>query len=185
MLFAEEDRQKNLSEVLGSLRVKFRGFKKRDLRSMHDEQEEVEGEEKSNNSIQKSQMVPVVSLSHHQRKVHSHNHRLPQIKNLSSSVTVGSHDEFSIKHQIQEKICSFNVADRLIKDCLEIKKMMIQRMIGQLQSRLVKKKRLFVRICEAISDKEPRKISKEEFKQLDADEIFTLIISFPSLTRKF
>jgi hypothetical protein len=59
-----------------------------------------------------------------------------------------------MRQQLKNKISQFNINDLLIKDCFEIKKAMVQRMIGQLQSRLVKKKKLFVRICEAISQKQ-------------------------------
>ena len=87
--------------------------------------------------------------------------------------------------QAKELLKRFNLNDRLIKDCFEVKKTMVQRMIGQLQSRLVKKKKLFVRVCEAITHKQFDRVTEQEFKELDADEIFTLIISFPTFTRKF
>jgi len=104
---------------------------------------------------------------------------------VSSTFTTCGVEEEGIKLKIRSMLAQFNLNDRLIKDCFEVKKAMVQRMIGQLQSRLVKKKKLFVRVCEAIGRKQFDDVSEEEFKQLDADEIFTLIISFPSFTRKF
>jgi len=56
-------------------------------------------------------------------------------------------EEEILKLQLRSLLGQFNNNDRLIKDCFEVKKAMVQRMIGQLQSRLVKKKKLFVRVC--------------------------------------
>lgn len=107
---------------------------------------------------------------------------LPHVSSTAGA-TVGKQE--TLKAKVRDLLGEFNQNDRLIKDCFEVKKAMVQRMIGQLQSRLVKKKKLFVRVCEAISRKQLESVSLEEFKQLDADEIFTLVISFPSFTRKF
>lgn len=55
-------------------------------------------------------------------------------------------------------------------------------MIGQLQSNLVKKKAIFLKACNVLSQEKQETIEFEEFKELDADELISLVISFPHVT---
>lgn len=99
MLFKEEDRQKSLLEILDTLRTKFRGFKKKDLKTMHEEEDF--GFTLTQKNPNHLATIASISMSN-PKKVHSQHSRLPQIKGLSSSTAVvANNEEYTLKQQIQ------------------------------------------------------------------------------------
>lgn len=71
----------------------------------------------------------------------------------------------------------------MFRECFEKKKMLVQKSVSQLQSKLITNKESFLKACQVIGEKDGS-LSFEEFCELSSDEMITLFISFGWLNRK-
>ena len=70
--------------------------------------------------------------------------------------------------KLREGIAQYDKTETLFRECFERKKMLVQKSVSQLQSKLITNKDSFLRACQVIGEKDGS-FSFEEFCDLSSD----------------